>query len=276
MLLRALLPLVIALGLVASAMPACADEARMRIEVVGPDGKPVANSRVIFSLFGTNTALKQPVAGELIVVSVIDNQFRTGSTVVMVPKSGNITVVVRTGPVPYYYAHADRARRASEAGDLDTYNAEALQAREAVDQEKAAAAEQRRLLNQWKEEKYLPDMTAAEADAAVARAKAQGFKESAPSVQLLIRYKAYLAEIEAKEAAAKAHEDDFKTLQPPEKRTSMNPTACPNGEGGLLAGWINSVTGSDLAAACDINATRQKKDKAREGSRRERDHPAHD
>lgn len=272
MLRRALLPIAMLMFLSGWAMPVAADGPKLKIEVVGSDGKPVKGGRIFFSVYGENKEIKAPVAGEIIVVRVLDCDMCTGSTVVKVPKTGTATVVVKTGaPVLYYGGHATKARNASEAGDLDTYNAETLQARETIDQEKAKLAEERGLVEQWKEENYLPDMTAEEARAAIERAKAQGYKDTSPSVRLLTRYKTYLTELEAGEAAIKRHEDDFKTLQPPDKRTSMTPGTCPNGEGGLLAGFLNDLTGSDLAAACDIN-TKREKNKDRKDPRGGRDH----
>jgi hypothetical protein len=276
MLRQALLPFLLLIFLGDWTRPVAADGPKLKIEVVGLDGKPVKGGRIFFSRYGENKVIKAPVAGELIWVNVIDCDICTGQTLIKVPKTGTATVVVKTGtPMIYYGGHATNARNAAEAGDLDTYNAEALQAREAIDQEKAKLAEERKLVEQWKEENYLPDMTAKEAEAAIESAKAQGYKDTSPSVRLLTRYKTYLNELEESEAAIKHHEDDFKTLQPPAKRTSMAPGTCPNGEGGLLAGWINDLTGSNLAAACNIDATRDK-NKNRGGQQGGRDHHEHD
>lgn len=276
MLHRMLLPIVMLIFLGGWATPVAAEEPKLKIEVIGSDGKPVKGGRIFFSRYGENKEIKAPVAGELIWVNAVDCDICTGKTLIKVPKTGTAAVVVKTGtPVPFYTGHATKARNASAAGDLDTYNAEALQAREAIDQEKEKLAEERRLVEQWKAENYLPDMTAEQAGTEIERAKAQGFTDTSPSVRLLTRYKSYLTELEAGEAEIKRHEDDFKTLQPPDKRTSMAPGTCPNGEGGLLAGWLNDLTGSDLAAACDIDAKRDK-NKDRKDPKGDRDHHGHD
>ena len=275
MLHRRLLPIVMLMFLVHAAMPVEADGAKVNVQMMGPDGKPIGG-RLTFVRYGDNTPLKAPAAGEIIVVRGVDTNGQIGSTVVVVPKSGTVNVVVNTGkPEPSYALHADRARNASAAGDLDTYNAEAFQASEAIDEERAQLEQERQLLEQWKQQQYLPDLTAQEAGALIDKAKTQGFTSSSPSVQLLTRYKSYLTRLEDLAETIKRHEDDFKTLQPPEKKTSMAPGACPNGEGGLLAGWLNDLTGSDLAAACDVNATRDK-NKDRKDPKGNRDDHGHD
>jgi hypothetical protein len=255
--------------------PSDADGAKVTVHLQGLDGKPIGG-RLRFVRYGDNTPLTAPAAGEIIVVHATDAKGQTGSAVVVVPKKGTASVVVSTGKQEQSYAlHAERARQASAAGDLQTYNAEAFQAAEAIDQEREQLARERQALEQWKQEQYLPDLTAEEAGALIEKSKGLGFTGSSPSVQLLTRYKSYLTRLEDLEETVKRHEDDFKTLQPPAKRTSMGPATCPNGEGGLLAGWLNDLTGSDLAAACDIDATRDK-NKDRGGRQGERDHHEHD
>jgi len=268
----ALILVILAAGL---APPVAAQEAKakVKVELVGPDGKPTESKLVLMSRYGSGKPLlpDKIVGGEIIVVLATDKNGQAGSAVLITPKTGGTSVTIKVGAEPTTYsAHAYKARRASAAGDEDAYNAEAWQAAEALDRERAQLADERKLVEQWRDENNLPPMTAAEADAAIKNGKAQGINDKSAATQLLKRYKKYLTELESKEAALKNHEADFKTLQPPAKRTSMGPTTCPNGEGGLLAGWINSVTGSDLAAACDIDATRDK-NRDHKGPRGDRD-----
>jgi len=266
-----LIALVIAVGLTT---PVEADTIKVNVQVNGPDGKPVTGGRVFVVRYGEDTSLKSPPPGEVVEIRVFDSKMNTGSTVVVLPKTGTVNVVVTTrASHPDYEIRAENARKASAAGDTDTYHAEAFQASEALDEERAKLERERKAVEQWKEQNYLPDMTAEEAGAFIDKSKAQGY--SAASIQLMTRYKTYLAELEALEKTIKSHEDDFKTLRPPEKKTSMAPGTCPNGEGGLLAGWINSATGSDLAAACDVNATRDK-NKDRKDPHGDRDDHGHD
>ncbi|NJO24474.1 MAG: hypothetical protein HC868_18115 [Sphingomonadales bacterium] len=276
MLHRRFLSIVLLLFLVDWATPVDADGVKVNVQVTGSDGKPATGSKVRLVRYGDKTPVKTPPPGEIVEVQAIDSNNQTGSTVVFVPKTGTVNVVVTTGkPEPSYALHADNARKASAAGDLDTYNAEAFQASEAIDQERAQLANERQLVEQFKQQQYLPDLTAQEVGALIEKAKTQGFNSDSPSVKLLTLYKSYLTRLEDLEETVKRHEDDFKTLQPPDKRTSMAPGACPNGEGGLLAGWINSVTGSDLAAACDID-TKREKNKDRRDPKGDRDHHGHD
>src|SRR5262245_35949900 len=193
MLHRMLLPFVMLIVLGDWATPAEAEGPKLKIQVVGSDGKPVKGGKIFFSRYGEDKQISAPPAGELVWVNVIDCDMCIGKTLIKVPKTGTGTVVVKTGaPVVYYHGHASNARNASEAGDLDKYNAEALQAREAIDQEKAKVAEERKLIEEWKEENYLPDMTAEQAGDAIKSAKSQGFTDASPSVRLLTRYKSYL------------------------------------------------------------------------------------
>jgi hypothetical protein len=266
----AVILLVLAVGL---APPAMAQEAKLKVHLVGPDGKPTDSDLVLITRYGDVKPLTSDkiVGGEIIVVVAKDKNGEFGSTTFMTPKTGGASVTIKVGATPTpYWDHATKARKASGAGDEDAYNAEVWQAIEALDRERVQFADERKLVEQWRDENYLPPMTTVEADAAIKSGKTQGISDKSPATQLLKRYKKYLTELEDKEATLKRHEADFKTLQPLQKRTSMGPTTCPNGEGGLLAGWINSVTGSDLAAACDIDATRDK-NKDRNDRHRDRD-----
>jgi hypothetical protein len=276
MLHRRFLSIVMLMFLVDWATPAEADGVKVNVQVNGPDGKPVKGGRVFVVRYGENTSLKSPPAGEIVEIRAWDLDVRGGSTVVILPKTGTINVVVTTGkPEPFYTLHAENARKASEAGDLDTYNAEAFQASEAIDEERAKLERERQVVEQWKQQNNLPDLTAKEVGELIEKAKAQGYTSSSPSVQLLTRYKTYLAQLEGLAETVKRHEDDFKTLRPPQPKTTMAPGACPNGEGGLLAGWINSVTGSDLTAACDIDAQGDK-NKDRRDPKGDHDDRGHD
>lgn len=271
---KAMLSLVLIMLLAGLGTPIEADGDKLRVEVVGPDGNPIKGKTIVsFESYENKGESKKPMAGEIIVVKAMDDRFRLGSKVVKIPSSGSLTVVVQTkADLAPFRAHAYQAKRASDAGDLDKYNAEALQAKEALDADQAALDNERKQVEQWRDENYLPAMTAEEAGAAIDRAKAQGFKETSRSVQLLMRYKSYLTRLEESEANLKAYQDEFKALKPPEKRTTMVPGVCPDGSGGLLAGLINSVTGSDLAAACDIDVRRDKNKPDGVGGGSRRDH----
>jgi hypothetical protein len=277
MLLRSLVVILVILA-VDLAPPAAAQEARVKVQLVGPDGKPTESNLVLLSRYGSGKPLMSDkvVGGEIIVVTAQDKNGQVGSAVLITPKTGGASITIKVGAAPTtYWVHASNARQASKAGDEDTYNAEAWQAAEALDRQRTQLADERKLVEQWRDENNLPPKTSAEVDTDIKNGKAQGISDKSPATQLLKRYKKYLVELEDKEAALKSQEADFKTLQPPAKRTSMGPATCPNGEGGLLAGWINSVTGSNLAAACDIDATRDK-NRDRKGPRGDREDHGHD
>ncbi|MGH6891232.1 MAG: hypothetical protein ACREEP_03125 [Dongiaceae bacterium] len=90
---------------------------------------------------------------------------------------------------------------------------------------------------------------------------------------MLMRYKAYLWQLKIDQELIDRETQDLATLKTPEKRTTMAPGACPEGQGGgLLAGWINSVTGSDLAAVCDIDVRREKNKEGGAGRDLDREH----
>ncbi|NJO24473.1 MAG: hypothetical protein HC868_18110 [Sphingomonadales bacterium] len=266
---------ILAVGL---APPVAAQEAKIKVQLVGPDGKPTASDLVLTSRYGDGKPLltTKTAGGEIIVVTARDDKGQVGSTVFIMPKTGDATVTIKVGAAaPGYWERANNARKASEAGDEDAYNAAAWDAVEALDRERAQLADERKLVEQWRDENNLPPKTAAEVDAIIKNGKAQGISDKSPATRLLKRYKKYLTQLEDKEATLQSHEADFKTLQPPQKRTSMAPGSCPNGEGGLLAGFLNDLTGSDLAAACDID-TKREKNKDRKDPRGGRDHHEHD
>ncbi|MGH6891231.1 MAG: hypothetical protein ACREEP_03120 [Dongiaceae bacterium] len=160
------------------ATPADADEAKLKVEVVGPDGKPVTGGGLTFVGYGDKKPIKKPAAGEIIEVRVIDSQGRIGSKVVQVPKSGSLAVVVQVGKsIEPYQMHSDLARMASEAGDFNTFTKHAIQAKESIDAKQAKHDEEQKLVEKWADENNLPTLTYEQVSASIERGKAQGLTD---------------------------------------------------------------------------------------------------
>ena len=80
--------LAICLMIFSPAFVAEADEPKLRVEVVGSDGKPVKGGTITFESYG-GEPVKKPTAGEVIVIKVLDQRAHMGSKVVMIPKTGS-------------------------------------------------------------------------------------------------------------------------------------------------------------------------------------------
>ena len=75
----------------------------------------------------------------------------------------------------------------------------------------------------------------------------------------LYRYREKLQGAQSLRSEIETQKKQLAELKPPEKKVVVVPAACPEGEsGGLLAGGINSVFGSDLAGICDEEQPRHR------------------
>jgi hypothetical protein len=268
---------------VAGAAPvALSDEPKLKVEARGPDGKPVSGGKMMVFPFDSLSPYRpneklQP--GELVVVSVADNKGNGASKVVEVPRTGSLVVPMDLAPATqttlFFDSYAN-AKKASEAGDFDGFTKHALDAKEDIDRKSERLAADEKAVDAWAEHNDLPILSLGELNASLERAEKNGLTpKNSTAIRRLEQYRSYREALEARRALIQFDLNQLQQLKTPERRTSLAPAACPNGEGGLLAGFINSVTGSDLAAACDIDAARDK-NKDRRDPKGDRDHHGHD
>jgi hypothetical protein len=268
---------------VAGAAPvALSDEPKLKVEARGPDGKPVSGGKMMVFPFDSLSPYRpneklQP--GELVVVSVVDNKGNGASKVVEVPRTGSLVVPMDLAPASqttlFFDSYAN-AKKASEAGDFDGFTKHALDAKEDIDRKSERLEADEKAVDAWAEHNDLPILSLGELDASLERAEKNGLTpKNSTAIRRLEQYRSYREALEARRALIQFDLNQLQQLKTPERRTSLAPATCPNGEGGLLAGFINSVTGSDLAAACDIDATRDK-NRDRRDPKGDRDHHGHD
>ncbi|MEZ5831555.1 MAG: hypothetical protein R3D05_10270 [Dongiaceae bacterium] len=256
--------LLASLLVIASAgVPALSQEPNMKVEAHGPDGKPVTKGTVMTIPFGDIAPKNKLTPGELVTVVVQDDQGNGGAKMVEVPKSGTLVVSIDLAPsksTDTFFGLYQKAEKASADGDFETYTKYAIEAKEDVDRRSEGVAQEEKAVDEWAEHNDLPVLTSSQLDDAIERAKANGLtKKNSTAFRLLDQYRRYRRAVELHRAAVDYNDGQLKNLKTPEKQASMAPGTCPEGQGGgLLASWLNSATGSDLAAVCDIDVKREK------------------
>lgn len=238
--------------IVAGAAPvALSDEPKLKVEARGPDGKPASGGKMMVFPFDSLSPYRpneklQP--GELVVVSVVDNKGNSASKVVEVPRTGSLVVPLDLAPATqttlFFDSYAN-AKKASEAGDFDGFTKHALDAKEDIDRKSERLAADEKAVDAWAEHNDLPILSLGELDASLERAEKDGLTpKNSTAIRRLEQYRSYREALETRRALIQLDLNRLQQLKTPERRTSLAPAACPNGEGGLLAGFINSVTGS--------------------------------
>lgn len=265
------------------ATPALPEEPKLKIEARGPSGAPVKGGRISIRGFGETAPRTKLVAGELVVVTVVDDKGNSATKTVAVPKSGSTTVQIDLGPSqPNFDTSFSRAMKAAEDGDNEQFNKHFKDAEKAVENSKEELKQDQAAVDEWASQNNLPILSYGQIMDAIARDKARGITpQNSTTARIMERYAQYRLSLTLRAMSVRNAEnlldddvyysDSGTGTIPP---VGMAPVVgCPDGQGGgLLAGWINSVTGSDLAAACDIDAKRDKNKKDRERREHEDDH----
>jgi len=268
-------------------VPASAEDepGKLNIKVTGPDGKRVEDPYIIQTemgakpnILGGRTGDAGPGKGKVIEVDATDNQGNYRQTVVYVPDGTQVDLVMPIEPMVLpddgYAAAKDAQKTSNTQGYEEAYNA----LKTSRDQMQRVANEAQGAIDQWAEANGVPKGSLKDVDKKLKTAEKLGKTGTtdAEAIEMLKAYKAKLEDMETYRKAVAAYDNAIGKLTPPDKISMVLPGACPEGEsGGLLAGLLNSATGTNSFSGVCGDPEKQRKNKNRQGGG-DRDHERED
>jgi hypothetical protein len=196
-------------------------------------------------------------------------------TIVYIPSDSKSPVVLTLGPRFTFVDDVDNAAKAAKAGDSAGYEQSLKAAQNWIPREEKLADEAQQSADDFARANDLPikDLNGVTKDIERAGKLPEDLQDKALLAKLK-RYQSMLKGIKNLRYTIEYRKKELAELKPPEKKFGLAPSACPEGQsGGLLAGGINSLFGTDLAGICDDKQP-QHRDTDREkkgGDRHERD-----
>lgn len=280
----------IACGLIGFPALAAADEkpGTVRITVLGPDGKPVKDPPTLTVDVGTQDrydygeddygedddgeGFDPKVKGRVVrVYSGLGLRLK-GETTIFVPDGQEMPVTVQIKYASFDHGVED-AILGKNTGNANLQQQGYDEAKAATAQAEQTVKETRNAIEAWARENGLPIMKLSAVRKQVELADRLGEKQDKEQADKLRSYKAKLESLEKEKSRAAGLKERLAELPQPEKKVSGLPGPCPEGQsGGLLAGLLNTVTGTNsFAGICDDDE-KQKDSRDRQRDYGDKDH----
>jgi hypothetical protein len=286
-----------------------AEAVSVKIKIVGADGKPVKGASVSVTLWrngqptredgvfigsgktgedGTFTLTtdpygRQPLPGDTYVVTA-GTSGAYAETVIYADPDDKSGVVLTLDPAQTSYGFledVEDAADAAEKGDKAGYDSNVKQAQDGIAAAERLADNAQKAADDFARDNGLQIQDLRTVDKTIKTLEKvpeeaqQDKKAQKDLLDNLWRYRAKLAGIQdLRDDIGKAR-TQLAELKP---KYGLLPSACPEGQsGGLLAGGINSLFGTDLAGICDDKQPQQRDtDRAKKGDRHEHERDEHD
>jgi hypothetical protein len=282
---------------------ASAQAVTVKVKVVGADGKPVKDASVRVSLWrgqqpthddglfigsgrtdedGTFTLTTDPYGREPLPANTYVISAGTSGayaeTVVYADPDDKSGVVMTLDPAQTSYGFledVEDAADAAERGDKTGYDSNAKQAQEGIAAAERLADSAQKAADDFARDSGLQIQDLRTVEKTIKTVEKlpeeaqQDKREREDLLDKLHRYRAKLAGIEDLRRDISKAKTQLAELKP---KYGLVPSACPPGEsGGLLAGGINSVFGTDLAGVCDDKQPQHRDTDREKGERHEKD-----
>ncbi|MEZ5829950.1 MAG: hypothetical protein R3D05_02075 [Dongiaceae bacterium] len=253
------------------------------VTVIGLDGKPLQSPVVDWEEVGDmyfHDGKGEGINGSVLIIHAFEKQtyqegekLYAGTTVVYVPDGSKSKITIQIKPVALFEHGAASATKGKNDGDAQLQQAGYDEAKAALEDMKAFVDSVQRAIDEWAKANGIPVIKQSELIKRIDKIR----KSGAPVDSRLEFYARLLFDLEMIENDLKSQEKRFAELSPPDKKVSALPSACPEGQsGGLLAGLLNGVTGTNgFNGICD-DKERQKDHKEREREHGDRDHGRED
>lgn len=271
-------PLAAGFAALVSISPAALADAKsvtIKVKVLGADGKPAADARVYvrkwpdpYNTFTTSESADAKDDG-----SFSDATDKNGKpfppdtyeitawtdggyakTIVHIAPDAKSPVVLTLGPMPgTFLGHATNAAEAAQGGDSSGYEQSVKDAQNSIKFEEKVADAAQQAADDFARDSGLQikDLRGVTKDIERASKLPENLQDK-EQLEKLYDYRAKLQEVQNLRSNIEKEKKQLADLRPPEKKVGVVPSACPEGQsGGLLAGGINSVFGTDLAGVCD-------------------------
>ncbi len=285
-------------ALAVSPSAALADEqaVTIKVTVLGADGKAATSARVLVRVWpdpqglsmdanggetkedGSFTATTGQESQRLFAgtyrISAFDGESDSDTIVYIGPDDKSPVVLTLQPKAGSAFIEADLAAKAAQNGDNAGYEQHAAKARNDVarDEKLADAAQQAADDFARANGLQIKDLRGVAKDFERADKLPADLRDE-ELIFKLFEYKSQLEAIQGLQTRISIEKKYLADLKPPEKKFGLAPSACPEGQsGGLLAGGINSLFGTDLAGVCDDKQPQHRDtDRQKGGDRRERD-----
>jgi len=270
------------------------DKVTIKVTVLDPDGKPVPEVTVLVAPWPTFSDITFPRTGEDGSVSVatygvgaplssdtyvfsanVGDDLYT-STIIHVPagrKSVVLTLAPGAGP-DLFSDYREKAAKAAQDGDSAGYEQNVKYAQNSIKSFEKKFDDAQQAADDFARDNGLQvkDLRGVTKDIDRVSKLPEDLQDK-ERLEKLNRYREKLEGIQRYRSELERNKKELAELKPPEKKFGLAPSACPEGQsGGLLAGGINSLFGTDLAGVCDDKQPqRRDTDRQKGGDRRERD-----
>lgn len=254
--------------------PAWAQSRTIKVTAVGPDGKPVEIETQQIVEIGRAEEAKFDEGGEFTptdegyVITVIarDKAGNVGETSTFVPEGQTAPqpIVVTLKPPVDFDNGMRKAQTAKDNDDAVGFKAGIDEAKEDTTRNEAAAQELQRAINDWAISNGLPILTLTAVKKRIARAENLPKGETEPiKVDNLQAYQAKLEALQSLRDTVGKQQRAISAMKPPLMGSYLPSSTCPEGQsGGLLAGLLNNVTGTNsFTGICGETPEKDRKDR---------------
>lgn len=270
----ALASVLLAAAASAPSPPAWAQSRSIKVTAVGPDGKPVEIEteqvveigRAEEAKFDEGGKFAPTDMGRVITVIAKDKAGNVGETSTFVPdgQTAPQPIVVTLKPPVNFDDGIRKAQSAKDNDDAVGFKAGIDEAKEDTARNEAAAQELQRAINDWAISNGLPILTLSAVKKRVARAENLPKGETEPiKVDNLKAYQAKLEALQIIRDTVSKQQRTISTMKPPLMGSYLPSGTCPEGQsGGLLAGLLNNVTGTNsFTGICGETPEKDNKDR---------------